>query len=237
MRRGVQAGAVSRGVQDRGEHRRGRALAVRPRDDDRAVRALRPPQRAQQRAHPPEAGANAAALQRVEPLHGAHAVRPYRLKNLSSRPIVPFSSARGVMASTKPFSTRNSERWKPSGRVWRMVCSITRGPAKPMSAFGSAMLMSPSIAYDAVTPPVVGSVRIEMYGSPAAARRESAAEILAICMSDRIPSCMRAPPEVETMRSGSFFSTARSASRAFFPPAPAPPPPPREVYLNPPTTS
>ena len=39
-----------------------------------------------------------------------------------------------------------------------MVCSITRGPANPMSAFGSAMMTSPSIAKLAVTPPVVGSV-------------------------------------------------------------------------------
>ena len=58
-----------------------------------------------------------------------------------------------------------------------MVCSMTRGPAKPISAFGSAMLRSPSIAYDAVTPPVVGSVRMEMYGSPAAARRARAVEL------------------------------------------------------------
>ena len=48
------------------------------------------------------------------------------------------------------------------GSVWRMVCSITRGPAKPISALGSAMMTSPSIANDAVTPPVVGSVKTEM---------------------------------------------------------------------------
>lgn len=39
------------------------------------------------------------------------------------------------------------------------VCSITRGPAKPISAPGSARIISPSIAKLAVTPPVVGSVR------------------------------------------------------------------------------
>jgi hypothetical protein len=42
-----------------------------------------------------------------------------------------------------------------------MVCSMTRGPAKPISAFGSAIFRSPSIAKLAVTPPVVGSVRTE----------------------------------------------------------------------------
>ena len=59
------------------------------------------------------------------------------------------------------------------------------------------MMTSPSIANDAVTPPVVGSVSIEMYGSRASASRASAAEIFAICISERIPSCMRAPPEAE----------------------------------------
>ena len=37
---------------------------------------------------------------------------------------------------------------------------MTRGPAKPIRAFGSPIFRSPSIAKLAVTPPVVGSVRI-----------------------------------------------------------------------------
>ena len=61
-----------------------------------------------------------------------------------------------------PWASRNSLRWNPSGSVCRMVCSMTRGPAKPISAFGSATLTSPSIAKLAVTPPVVGSVSTEM---------------------------------------------------------------------------
>ena len=36
--------------------------------------------------------------------------------------------------SMAPCSSRNSLRWKPSGRVSRTVCWITRGPAKPISA-------------------------------------------------------------------------------------------------------
>ena len=43
---------------------------------------------------------------------------------------------------------------------------MTRGPAKPMSAPGSARMTSPSEAKLAVTPPVVGWVRIETYGKP-----------------------------------------------------------------------
>ena len=62
------------------------------------------------------------------------------------------------MASIKPCSSRNSDRWKPLGSFWPMVCSITLGPANPISAFGSARITSPSMAKLAVTPPVVGSV-------------------------------------------------------------------------------
>ena len=34
----------------------------------------------------------------------------------------------------------------PQNQFWRLVGSITRGPAKPIKAFGSAMLRSPSMA-------------------------------------------------------------------------------------------
>src|SRR5690349_23773064 len=46
--------------------------------------------------------------------------------------------------------------------------SITRGPAKPMSAPGSAITASPMKANEADTPPIVGSVRMEMNGCFAA---------------------------------------------------------------------
>ena len=58
--------------------------------------------------------------------------------------------------------TRNSDRWNPSGKSLPIVSLTTRGPANPMSALGSAIFMSPNIAKDAVTPPVVGSVKTEM---------------------------------------------------------------------------
>ena len=44
------------------------------------------------------------------------------------------NSRRSQIWSMAPCSTRNSERWKPSGSVSRTVCSITRGPAKPIRA-------------------------------------------------------------------------------------------------------
>ena len=60
--------------------------------------------------------------------------------------------------SSAPFCSRNSLRWKPSGSFSRTVFSITRGPAKPISAFGSAITTSPTKAKLAETPPIVGSV-------------------------------------------------------------------------------
>ncbi len=47
-----------------------------------------------------------------------------------------------------------------------MVCSTTLGPANPMRLFGSAMMMSPSDAKLAVTPPKVGSHSMDMNRYP-----------------------------------------------------------------------
>ncbi len=67
-----------------------------------------------------------------------------------------FMSRRLTMRSIIPCASTNSLRWKPSGSFWRIVFSMTRGPAKPMSAPGSAMFRSPRRAKLAATPPVVG---------------------------------------------------------------------------------
>jgi hypothetical protein len=76
------------------------------------------------------------------------------------------------------------------------------------------MLMSPSIARLADTPPVVGWVSTEMKGRPALRRRASAAEVLAICISENRPSCMRAPPLAEKQTSGRAVRERGSAARA-----------------------
>ena len=93
-----------------------------------------------------------------------------------------------------------------------MVCSITRAPAKPMTAPGSASVMSPSMANDAETPPVVGSVSTTMYGSPAERTSSTATVVRAICISERIPSCMRAPPDAATTTSAARSATADRAA-------------------------
>ncbi len=67
-----------------------------------------------------------------------------------------------------------------------------------------------------------------MYGSPAAESRSSATEVLAICISERMPSCILAPPDAETMTTGRCLSMASSIARASFSPTTEPMLPPRK---------
>ena len=67
-----------------------------------------------------------------------------------------------TIKSKKPCSRTNSEVWKPSGRSFPIVSLTPLGPAKPIYAPGSAILISPNIAKEAVIPPVVGSVSKDM---------------------------------------------------------------------------
>ena len=107
-----------------------------------------------------------------------------------------------------------------------MVPAPTRAPANPISAFGSARLTSPIAAYEANTPPVVGSDMTDTYGTRAARSRSRAAIVLASCISASVPSCIRAPPDAETTTSGTRSSSAPSAARATFSPTTAPIDPP-----------
>src|SRR5260221_699044 len=130
-----------------------------------------------------------------------------------SRCSLSRSWRRSTIMSIAPFSSRNSARWKPSGSFCRTVCSMTRGPAKPISAFGSASTTSPIMAKLADTPPMVGSVSTVTNGRRRSARSVSAAVVLAICRSDSAPSCMRAPPEAQTHTNGSVCSMATRTPR------------------------
>src|SRR5208282_2792947 len=148
----------------------------------------------------------------------------------SARAIEGFKFLRTTTASSIPCSSKNSERWNPGGSFCLMVCSITRGPAKPIRAPGSAMLRSPNMANDAVTPPVVGSVRTEIYGTRALSKRASAAEIFASCIRLITPSIMRAPPDAETIMIGVRVSIAFSMARVMASPTTAPMLPPINEY-------
>src|SRR5688572_737004 len=99
----------------------------------------------------------AVGLQEV--VHPADAGLPLMWRR--SCPTVRLSSLRATTESTMPCSSRNSAVWNPSGSSWPIVCLITRGPANPMTAPGSARIASPSIEKLALTPPVVGLVRID----------------------------------------------------------------------------
>src|SRR5471030_409085 len=134
--------------------------------------------------------------------------------------------------STAPLVTRNSARWKPSGSFSRTVFSITRGPAKPISAFGSAITTSPRKANEADTPPMVGSVSTLMKGSFFSDSLVSMAVVLAICISDSKPSCMRAPPVAVMQMNGTFCSSATCAPRTKRSPTTEPMEPPRNKVVG-----
>ena len=93
-----------------------------------------------------------------------------------------------------------------------MVSSITREPAKPITAPGSARVTSPNMAKEAVTPPVVGSVSRTTYGRPPSLTICTAITVRGICISERIPSCMRAPPEAGMAMKAACRSTAARAA-------------------------
>src|SRR5437867_10365382 len=61
-----------------------------------------------------------------------------------------------------------------------------------------------------------------MYGSPAFPCNATAPLDLAICIKLRMPSYMRAPPDAETMTTGSFNSVAFSTQRVTFSPTTEP---------------
>ena len=74
-----------------------------------------------------------------------------------------------------------------------------------------------------------------MYGLRTARKRLSAAEVLAICMREKIPSCMRAPPEELKTMQGMRRSKARSMTRATFSPTTEPIEPPMNSKAKQPT--
>ena len=80
--------------------------------------------------------------------------------------------------------SRNSEVWNPAGSVCFVVSLMTRAPANPIMAPGSARMTSPRVAKLAVTPPVVGLVSTEMKGSLASASLPRAELVFAICIRE-----------------------------------------------------
>ena len=114
-----------------------------------------------------------------------------------------------------PFPAEIPRAGSRGASFWRMVCSMTRGPAKPMSAFGSAMMMSPSIAKLAVHAAGGGvGEHGDDRGCPRREWRLTAPVVLAICISERMPSCMRAPPEAHEADHGQALVPAACSKRS-----------------------
>ena len=91
--------------------------------------------------------------------------------------------------------------------------------AKPIIAFGSALIISARLAKLAKVCPVQGLARTEMKGMPFLCNKRAEAEVLAICRSDSIPSWILLPPLVTTAITGIFFLAPCSKASAIRSPA------------------
>ena len=101
-----------------------------------------------------------------------------------------------------------------------------------MRALGSAMIISPNMAKLAVTPPMVGSSRTDMYGRPVFLKFAKAAQVLAICIREKMPSCILAPPDAENIITPHLLSDALSMSLVIFSPTTEPILPPMKSNSN-----
>ena len=158
MRRGIDVNADAGGLQDGPHEGDGRALAVGAGDmDDRRQALLRIAERGEQaldalqrQVDPLGMQLEQARQQRVTRRHVGTSSRLDRREPWSAggRGGPESRAFRRAERPDRPCRAggRYSARWNPSGRRSRMVCSITRAPAKPITAPGSAMWMSPSMA-------------------------------------------------------------------------------------------
>ena len=78
----------------------------------------------------------------------------------------------------------------------------TREPANATAAPASPRMTSAPAPSEAHTPPVVGWRTTHTWGTRAAPRSTRPRATRCIWISDRIPSCIRAPPELSTETSG-----------------------------------
>ena len=100
-----------------------------------------------------------------------------------------------------------------------MVSSIILFPVNPKRAPHSPIIISANEAKLAVTPPNVGSQITEIKSNPFLLCSYTAADVLAICNNEMIPSCILAPPEAENDITGKCFLVANRKARAIFSPA------------------
>ena len=87
-------------------------------------------------------------------------ISEFFFNNIDKRELI-FSckSFLSTIRSTNPHSWTYSARWKFSGKSSFTVAWITRRPANAIKQFGSAIIISPKLAKEAMIPPAVGSVK------------------------------------------------------------------------------
>ena len=89
--------------------------------------------------------------------------------------------------------------------------------------------MSPSIANEAVVPPVVGSVHREIYGIDFSESSASLELVLANCINEKAPSIILAPPDFEIINRGIRRSIDLLIAKTIFSPTTEPTDPPIKV--------
>ena len=99
---------------------------------------------------------------------------------------------------------------------------MTRFPANPTNAPGSARIISPKKEKLALTPPVVGFVKTLINNPELLLYFAMAADVFAICIKAMGPSCIRAPPDVANIIIGIFFCSASSNAITIFSPTTIP---------------
>ena len=104
---------------------------------------------------------------------------------------------------------RYSARWKPSGSFSRMVCSMTRGAGKAdqRAGLGDVDVAEHRVGGGDAAGRRIGRAR-RCRAACASRRRCTATVVRGICISERMPSCMRAPPEAAKMMKGVRRSAA-----------------------------
>jgi len=104
-----------------------------------------------------------------------------------------FNSRRWTTASRKPFSRRNSERWKPSGSFWAdgLLDNSRAGKADQSAGFGYVQVAEHGETGGDSASGGIGEDA--MYGTLASSNCARAVEIFASCMRLTTPSIMRAP--------------------------------------------
>ena len=123
-------------------------------------------------------------------------------KSRSSFPSVGRSSGRGTIASTWPKRRFDSARPKSSGQLLpgRLRDDARAGEGHQRARLGDQHVAE---AREAGQQAAGRGVRDdEMSAQPASCGSSTAQTVFGSCISDRMPSCMRAPPDADTETSG-----------------------------------